>query len=202
MSTVTIWSDYVCPWCYVGLTELERAREGFELAVDWQPFLLRPETPDEGLALPEHIKESLKNPNNPLTLRAKSLGLVLNHRQVIPPTRKAHAATEVAKRSGKHAAFHRSVLHRYWTLGENINEWSSLRGAAEDAGLDPDVVEREAKSPAIIEHVEKELAHARSVGISAVPTFVFDERYMVQGAQEAATFRKVFEELKVPKLRG
>ena len=57
--TITVWSDYVCPWCYVGLTEVENLRSTWDFTIEWKPFLLRPETPDEGMELPAYIREKM-----------------------------------------------------------------------------------------------------------------------------------------------
>ncbi len=164
--------------------------------MNWQPYLLRPDTPEEGSPLPDYVKAYVANPNNPLFARAKTLGLTMRHdRQRIPPTRRAHRAAEAARRLGAFEAFHRGVLERYWSHAENLNDWAVLRRVATDAGLDADALVALADSPDVTAHVDAELARRRAVGVDAVPTFLINERYLVSGAQPADAFADAFTRL-------
>jgi predicted DsbA family dithiol-disulfide isomerase len=75
-----------------------------------------------GQALPEHIKQHLKNPQNPLSLLAQSLGLTLVQRDIIPNTRRAHECTEYARPYGKLDAFHQGLIERYWSSGQDLHD--------------------------------------------------------------------------------
>ncbi len=193
--SVTIWSDYVCPWCYIGLTEVERLRSRWDFAVDWRPFLLRPETPDEGMPLPDRIKAFLANPENPLSTRAKKLGLTMVHRDVVPSTRRAHQAAAWARTQGAFEPFHHALLERYWSRGQDLHAWDTLKAAAVDAGLNPDTLEAEVATGRFIAPMQASLAAAHDLGVSAVPTFLVADQYVIQGAQEGSAFVQVFEKL-------
>lgn len=192
---LTVWSDYVCPWCYIGLTELERLRPEFDFDVNWQPFLLRPEAPDTGWPLPEHIRARINSPDNPLKARAAALNLKMVEREHIPSSRRAHECTEFARAHGRLEAFHHSVLERYWSRGEDLSDWKVLMAAAQDAALDPTQMQAEVSRGDWKPQVAERLEQAHSVGVSAVPTFVVADRWVVQGAQEGQVFRQAFQRL-------
>ena len=192
MIALTVWSDYVCPWCYVGTSELATLQGEFELHIDWRPFLLRPDAPDEGWEIPAHIKARMNQPGNPLTARAKALGITLVEREHIPSSRRAHECTEFARAHGRLAEFHHNVIERYWSRGEDLSDWKVLEAAASDAGLDPQAMHREVASGLWKAAVAEGLEAASEVGVTAVPTFLIDERFVVQGAQSAEVFRQAF----------
>ncbi|WP_141332697.1 DsbA family protein [Myxococcus sp. AB025B] len=193
--SVRVWSDFVCPWCYVGLQEVKKLQQEFDIQVDWQPFFLRPETPPEGLPLPAHIREKMKDPNNPLKLRAAQAGLKMVDRDVIPSTQRAHQATEYARTQGKLEPYHAAILRRYWSEGQDLWQWETLRGAAEEVGLDADALQRAVEGGEFAKVVEDAVRAAQELGVSAVPTFVLGERFGIQGAQDYAVFKQAMERL-------
>jgi predicted DsbA family dithiol-disulfide isomerase len=157
---------------------------------------LRPNAPEEGWELPAHIKKMSQSPQNPLRARAKELGLVMREdRERIPSSRRAHEATEYARSKGKLDAFHHSVLKRYWSLGEDLHDWSVLRGAALDAGLDPDELQAEVSAGTWRPAVDAFLQEAQEQQVTSVPMFIMNDRYAVPGAQNAETFRQIFRKL-------
>jgi predicted DsbA family dithiol-disulfide isomerase len=175
--------------------EIERVKSEFSLQIEWRPFLLRPNAPEEGWELPPYIKQQIKSPNNPLQARAKELGIVMKQREHIPSTRRAHEATEYARSKGKIDDLHHSLLRRYWSEGEDLHEWSTLRAAATDAGLDPDEMQREVSAGNWKGAVEAFLQEASQSQVSSVPMFVVNGRYGIPGAQNADTFRQVFRKM-------
>lgn len=167
------------------------------MTLDWRPYLLRPNAPEDGWALPEHIRARTQSPDNPLTSRAKALGLTLVQRDHIPNSRRAHECTEYARAQGRLGAFHHEVLQRYWSRGEDLHDWAVLRGAAADAGLDADAMQREVEAGQWRAAMQAGLDEAAELGISAVPTFIVGNRFVIQGAQDADVFRHAFAKLGV-----
>lgn len=167
------------------------------MTLDWRPFLLRPDAPEDGWPLPAHIRARMGAPDNPLTARAKALGLALVEREHIPNSRRAHECTEFARAQGKLAAFHHAVLERYWARGEDLHDWGVLRAAAEEAGLDADAMQREVDAGQWRAAMQAGLDEAAEVGVHAVPTFIVGNRFVIQGAQDAAVFRHAFAKLGV-----
>lgn len=175
--------------------EIEKLRKEYDLDVDWRPFFLRPETPPEGMPLPAYIRERIKDPNEPLKLRAAREGLKMVRGDVIPSTRRAHEAVEFARAKGKLEPMHAALLKRYWEQGQDLYKMDVLRGAAVEAGLDPDELQEALESGTYQEAVAKGVEEAREMGIQAVPTFIFDDKLAVQGAQELPVFRSAMDRL-------
>jgi len=147
------------------------------------------------MPLPAYVREKMKNPDNPLARRAEREGLIMKRGEIVPSTRRAHEAAEYARARGKLAPMHAALLRRHWTEAQDLHAFATLRGAAEDAGLDPDELQRAVESGAFRPAVEASVREARELGISAVPTFLFDDRLIVEGAQELPVFRRAMAEL-------
>ncbi len=119
-------------------------------------------------------------------------------REIVPSTRRAHEAFEYARAKGprsKANQMHAVLLRRYWSEGQDLYAMDTLRGAAAEVGLDPDELERALETGAFRPAVEGYIRAAHHMGIDAVPTFVFDERLAVQGAQELPVLRQAMERL-------
>jgi len=175
--------------------EIEKLRREYDLDVDWRPFYLRPETPPAGMPLPDYVRARMKDPNDPLKLRAAREGLKMVRREIVPSTRRAHEAAEFARAKGKLEPLHAALLKRYWEEGQDLYKMDVLRGAAVDAGLDPDELQAAIENGTYQAAVEQGIQDAHQMGIRAVPTFIFDDKLAVQGAQELPAFRTAMERL-------
>lgn len=193
--SLVVWSDYVCPWCYIGRAELMSLRGEFDFTVDWRPFMLNPTAPEEGWPLPPHVQRMKALGQDPLSPRARALGLTMVERDLIPPSRRAHQATEYARAHGKLSEFHASVLRRYWSEGQDLNTWGVLGAAAVEVGLDAKAMEAQVEHGDFTSAVEDSTARAHALGIGGVPAFVVNERFLISGAQTAQVFREAFSQL-------
>ena len=110
-------------------------------------------------------------------------------------SRRAHEAAEWARSKGKLEPMHAALLKKHWEEGANLYDMNVLRAAAKEAGLDPDELQREIDDGNWRDAVEAGVREAQEMGIHAVPTFVFDDRFAVQGAQELPVFRMAMERL-------
>src|SRR5262249_31080482 len=138
-----------------------------------------------------------------LRRRAAREGLVMVRRDVIPSTRRAHEAAEYARAKGKVNQMHAALLRRYWSEGQDLYAMDTLRGPAAEVGLDPDELERAIETGAFRPVVEGYIRAAHEMGIGAVPTFIFDERLAVEGAQELPVFCQAMARLGVePKAKA
>lgn len=165
--------------------------------MEWQPFLLRPDAPEEGWALPEAIKARARQPGNPLKVRAAALGLTMVERDWVPNSRRAHECTEFARAQGRLEPFHAGVLERYWSRGEDLHDWAVLEAAAKDAGLDATQMRAQVETGRYRQAVADSISQAHELGVTGVPTFVVEGRYALVGAQPADAFREVFSRLGV-----
>jgi predicted DsbA family dithiol-disulfide isomerase len=162
---------------------------------DWQPFELRAGGPEEGWALPAHIKARAKAAGNPLQARAQQLGITLVERDWIPSSRRAHECTEHARAEGKLEPFHAALLRAYWSEGRDIHDWDVLAAAAAEAALDAARMREAVESGAWKAAVDERVAAAAEMGIHAVPTFILDDRLIIQGAQTLDVFRGAMQRL-------
>jgi predicted DsbA family dithiol-disulfide isomerase len=177
--------------------EVEKLKKEYDVQVDWRPFFLRPETPPEGLPLPAYVRERMKDPNNPLKQRAAAAGLKMVEREIIPSTRRAHQAAEFARDAGKLEPFHAALLRRYWSEGQDLWQWDTLQGAAQEAGLDPEAMQQAVEAGRYAQVVEEAVREAQTLGVRAVPTFLLGDRFALQGAQEYTVFKQAMDRLGV-----
>jgi len=141
------------------------------------------------------VQKRWKDPNDPLKKRAAALGLKMIPREIIPSTRRAHEAAEFAREQGRLDPMHAALLRRYWSEGQDLWSLETLRGAAAEAGLDPDALQKAIEEGRYRLAVEEALREAQEMGIHAVPTFVFDDQFALQGAQEYPVFKLAMDRL-------
>src|SRR5512142_1678568 len=164
------------------------------MEVDWRPFYLYWDTPQEGRELPEHVKKArAAGSEERLTQLAASFGMPFVSTRRIYNTRLAHEATEYARDQGKLIEFHRIVFRKVYGEGQDISQWDVLRAAAEEAGLDAEEMQREVQAGKYTENVEEQVQQAYRMGVSGVPTYVINNRYAVVGAQPYDVFKRAIE---------
>ncbi|MCC7365314.1 MAG: DsbA family oxidoreductase [Dehalococcoidia bacterium] len=184
---VTVVSDYVCPWCYVGAKRVEQFSELFDVDVKWWPFELHPETPVEG----RHVDEILP-PNNPRraamrdhlrTIAADSeLELVSN--RTVANSHRALEAGEFARDRGMFDAMHQALFRAYFAEGKNIGDLDVVTELVAEVGLDRDEWLAEVQTGRYVELIDFATSVARQQGVSSTPTMVFDDRFVLTGAQD------------------
>ncbi|HEX2772921.1 MAG TPA: DsbA family oxidoreductase [Micromonosporaceae bacterium] len=201
---IEIYSDVVCPWCYIGKRRLERALESYpgDVRLRFRPFQLdprpvtKPQPLVDALAAKFGGRDQARQIFARTTQVAAEAGLDLGFdRAVSANTFDAHRLVWLADQQGR-AAETVEVLHRaHFTDGVDVGSHSALADLAAEVGLDRDQVRAFLDSPAGGPEVRAQLATARELGISSVPTFVFAGRYAVTGAQEPETLRAVLDEV-------
>jgi predicted DsbA family dithiol-disulfide isomerase len=194
--TVEIWSDVVCPWCYIGKRRFEKALEAFahagEVTVMWRSFELDPEAPEiaEG-AYPERLAakygmtvERATQLGAEMTQRAASEGLEFHlDRSRSGNTFDAHRLIHLAATYGHQAAAEERLMRAYFTEGEAIADPATLVRLLADVGVDPDEARDVLATDRFAEDVREDELLASRLGIQGVPFFVLDRRYGVSGAQ-------------------
>ena len=203
---VEIYSDVACPWCYVGERRFARALDVFPHAEDvevvFRPYQLAPSLPET----PQPLKDQLQakfGPHLEATLRhtaatAKEEGLDLRFDETLAVnTLAAHRLLRLALQEyGAEAqqALAERLFEAHFTRGANVADPDVLTDLAVEAGLERERVAAYLASDEGAAEVQKEIARAQRLGIRAVPTFVFDGRFAVQGAQPASAFLQALEE--------
>jgi predicted DsbA family dithiol-disulfide isomerase len=192
--SIIVISDFVCPWCYIGLSEVERLSQEYDLDVQFAPFFLRPDTPPEGM---KHTRITPQDaPPTPIELRAGLLGINFTRgRTWLPNTHLALEAAEFAGEYGDQWRFHKEMFKAYFEDLKDIGDVEVLVEIGESAGLPGGALREALIDGRNRERVDEGIAWSRSIGVTAIPTFVFDAKYGMVGAQELPAFRQVLSQL-------
>lgn len=198
---VEIWSDVMCPWCYIGKRKFEKALSQFpqrdKIEVEWKSFQLNPDmktdpdksiveylSEEKGLTV-DHAQQML----NHVTNVASEVGLDYHMDQtVLANSFDSHRFIQLAKKNNLGDAAEEQLFHAYFTEGKNTADHQTLITLGEKIGLDPAVTKDVLESDQFAAEVHKDLYEARQVGVRGVPFFVLDRKYAVSGAQQPETF--------------
>jgi predicted DsbA family dithiol-disulfide isomerase len=188
-----IVSDYICPWCFIGLTRVEKLRDEFDIELEVGAFELRPGIPPDGLPREEVSRGRVYPPGYLENLRATAAeaGIEMKRPSLVPNTRKAHEATEFAKDHGRLWEIHRALFHAYFEEERNIGDVDVLCEVAAGIGLDAGRLRVALAERRYAAEVEEQLAWARAAGVTGVPTVIFSGKFAVVGAQDYTVFRDV-----------
>ena len=203
---IEIWSDVVCPWCYLGKRHFEQALERFpyrdEVEVTYRSFELDPSAPS-GVTMPtvERLAskygmglEQAYAAQRQMEQRAAQAGLTFRMEDLRSGnTRDAHRLLQLARARGRGAELTERLHRAYFTDQASIFDHPSLAGFAADVGLDRDEALAVLAGDQYAEAVEAEEQVAYSLGVTGVPFFVIDRRYGISGAQPAETIAQVLE---------
>lgn len=193
---VIAYSDYICPFCYIGYHRIEKLKKEFNLAVEWRPFEIHPETPKGGASIEElpFPKGYLETAFANVKRLAEEDGLTLKFADKLPNSRLALYISEFARKKGKFEEFHKLVLEAYWLEGKDIGDKRLLLDLAELVGLKKYEIENYLDTDEPFKVLQKTLKELRTYGINGVPTFNIEERLIV-GAQPYEIFKKVINEI-------
>lgn len=195
--SVDVYSDIICPWCYIGHrrlgTALAALPEGVKVKVTFRPFQLDPGAADTAEPLHARLQRKFGPRAGAMlahvTTQATGEGLTMNWDEALSVnTRTAHRLVELARREQGEAgqlAVIEQLFELYFTNGGNIADVDQLSEAAARAGLDRARVVEYLNSDEGVPELEASFDQARRLGVQSVPTFVIDGRYAVQGAQPA-----------------
>ena len=201
---VTVVSDFICPWCYVGLEVIERLWHEWDITLDWAPFFLDPTIPPEGRERkPQTTPDA---PKSDLEKRGESLGIEFRRgRTFTPHTHLALQASQfVHERTETQAAinYHRALFKAYFTDFEDLMDPEVLVKHAIPEGIDADEMRTALASGSLVETVDKGIEHSYAIGVQGIPTFILNDQYAIVGAQDYSTFEKVMARLGVQRRDG
>ena len=198
---IEVWSDYVCPFCYIGKRHLEEAIQlaGLEDKVEvvYRAFELDPNTPatsEKSMAavLSEKYNMSIeeaKAMTENVAAQAKAVNLIYDFEKMTPSnTFQAHRLAKFAEEAGLGEKMTERLLYAYFTEGEKIGTFETLLKLAEEVGLSKEQTKEMLHSEAFIHEVKKDIEEAGQIGVQGVPFFVIDRKYALSGAQPVTTF--------------
>jgi predicted DsbA family dithiol-disulfide isomerase len=204
---VEIWSDVMCPFCYIGKRRFEQALDEFEYAddivVEWKSFQLNPDMEtDPDLNINDYLAdtkgwspEQARQMNQRVTDMAAEIGLEYNMDQaVVANSFDAHRLVQFAKDYDKGSEAEEALFRAYFTEGKNIASHNTLNNIAANIGLDPDETQKMLDSDQYANAVEHDIQIAAGINIQGVPFFVFDRKYAVSGTREKDVFLKALKQ--------
>jgi predicted DsbA family dithiol-disulfide isomerase len=204
---VDVWSDVVCPWCYLGKARLEKALAGFdgrdEVTVTYRSFELDPSWP-EGSILPVAdmlsskygmSEDQARSAEGRIAGLAQAEGLGFHSGRPYGNTFNVHRVLHAGRAAGIGEQLLTAVNQAYFCAGRAVFDAGVLTDVAAGAGMDPGVVRGVLGSDEYADAVRTEESAAHDLGVTGVPFFVFDRRLAVSGAQPAETFAEVLRQV-------
>jgi predicted DsbA family dithiol-disulfide isomerase len=203
---IDIYSDTVCPWCFLGKRRFELAlaeRPQYEPRVTWRPYELNPDMPPEGVERAAYLTAKVGDPariaalEESLARHGEAVGLKFRFDLIerMPNSRRSHLLIAHAARHGLQAKVKDRVMLAYFQEGVDVGELEELVRLGVEVGLS----ERDIRSALVLREGQDGVVaaerHAASLGISAVPTFVFDGQYTISGAQDPANMARILDQV-------
>lgn len=206
MMKLDIISDPICPWCYIGKAQLDRAlaqRPDHPFEIEWHPFQLNPTMPAEGMERRAYLegkfggKEAAFNAYKPVVEHAKAAGVVIEFDKikVTPNTLDAHRLIHWAGIEGRQTAVVSALFKAYFQEARDIGAHEVLADVADSMGMDAALVLKLLASDSDRADIQQRDSHSREMGVSSVPTFIVANQHAVPGAQPADLWLKVIDEL-------
>jgi len=202
---IDVVSDTVCPWCYIGKRRFDMAkaqRPDLEIDVRWRPYQLDPTIPPEGLDRREYMeakfgKNRSKEVGNVIREAAEDAGITLAFDKIerSPNTFDSHRLIRWGASAGTQNEIVEILFRRYFEDGEDLGDRKVLVDAAREAGMDHELVAYLLLHNKDAELVANEAKQAREMGISGVPTFLFEGKFAVVGAQETEGYLRAIDKV-------
>ncbi|PPR64195.1 MAG: hypothetical protein CFH10_00310 [Alphaproteobacteria bacterium MarineAlpha4_Bin2] len=202
--SIDVFSDPVCPWCFIGKRRLEealQARPEIETEIRWHCFQLNPMMPREGMSREDYLALKFGNTDNARKLYTNISGIGeqagipfrFDRILIIPNTVNAHRLIRLAGQHGLHNEIVEQLFIEYFLHGMDIGKTNNLISLASSQGLNASEIEAYLKSSEDFEAIKREDMRARQLGIQGVPFFIIDRQYAISGAQEAEAFYPLFD---------
>lgn len=205
MLRLDIFSDPVCPWCYIGKANLDRALEAHPnhpFRIEWHPFQLNPDMPRDGVDKRAYLADKFGEVQlTQVHLRLKEMSRAAGAEidpdtpKRIPNTLDAHRLIHWAGLEGRQNAIVAGLFRGYWKEGRDIGNPGVLADIAASAGMDRAMIARLLDSEADADDIRARDEDARRKGVNSVPTFLIAQQYVVTGAQPPEVWGNVIREL-------
>ncbi|MCU0511987.1 MAG: DsbA family protein [Anaerolineae bacterium] len=178
---VDVWSDFMCPWCFLASISLERLAESHGVAITWHSYELRPKGSPP--ISPDYLKRIDTVRPQMEKLAQEQYGVVIHSGKFGIESRLALIGAKVAEQQGRGAAYHRAMFRAYWTEARDISDLDVVVAVAAAVGLEPAAFSAALRDPEMEALVDADIDRARMLQISGVPAIIFQEKYFISGAQ-------------------
>ncbi|MEZ5647730.1 MAG: DsbA family oxidoreductase [Alphaproteobacteria bacterium] len=210
---IDIFSDPICPWCFIGNRRLARAlaaRPDIEASILWRPFQLNPNMPELGMERARYLAEKFGDPHRiqrlyaDLTKAGETVGIHFAFDKIksTPNTLPAHLLIRLAQKNLKTKTDYQrrdrlieALFVGYFVEGRDIGAHSELIKIGYDAGLSKQQIAEYLDNGYDVQEVLTEDLHARHIGVSGIPYFILNGRLALMGAQEPEAFDPLFDAL-------
>lgn len=201
---IDIFSDTICPWCFIGKRRLERAlaeRPQPNLTIRWRAFQLNPDMPEDGMERQRYIEVKFGGSVNAQAVydqvraagESEGIDFAFEAMKRTPNTIASHRLIRHAADSGHQDAVVQALFDAYFLRGEDIGDLEVLTAAAEVGGLDAAAARAFLESDAEAQDVRAEDQAARQAGISGVPCFIFNGHHALAGAHPPEVLHQLFD---------
>lgn len=214
---IDIVSDIVCPWCWLGKQYLDEAignTPDIETQINWHPFMLDPMVPPEGVPYKEYMRKKFgradQNVDSTQTDRFKSMRTHLetaagpagiqfdfDNISIRPNTLKAHTMMKWAAGQNMAHTASEALFKAFFLNGKDIGHIETLSQIADTIGMDGTLVNELLEEGRDTDKVQAELAYFQQLGISSVPTFIYNAQFAVQGGQPAETHMQALQKASI-----
>ena len=205
--SIDVYSDVVCPWCYIGKRKLEQAlvslrEQNVTVTPNWRAFQLNPDMPSAGMARKDYVESKFGGPERAKEIYARVAGVgnevgipfQFDKIERQPNTINAHRLIAYAGVQGKQDAVSEALFRAFFLELRDISDVTSLSDIAASAGLNRETVYAYLSSDQGSAAAQQEDAVARQLGITGVPFFVFGGKYAVSGAQNPDVLVQAYEQ--------
>ena len=203
---IDVVSDTVCPWCFIGERRLARAmsmRPDIEFNVHWRPYRLDPSVPPEGVDRRAYLKAKFGDGPRSHAMgdairsegSSEGINFAFDRIEKTPNTLNSHRLIRWSGNSGVQTDVVQRLFTAYFEEGRDIGDPSVLEMIAGDAGMDSQLVAQLLASDADTALIEREDQLAHEMGITGVPTFIFNSRFLISGARETEILVKVIDKV-------
>ena len=210
MINIKVISDTICPWCYIGKKQLEKAInkiDNIEFDISYKPFQLDPTMPTDGVDRKRYIdrkfgEDTAKEVGNKIREAGKIVGIEFNYENIIktPNTLNSHRILKWAEKESKQEEALELLFYSYFTEGRDIGNNEELVKIAKKLGLNPKKIEKNLVSDIDIKEIELEEWSYRDLGIAGVPTYILEDNMIITGSQSSETFVNVFNKINSRKI--
>ncbi len=207
---IAIYSDVVCPWCYIGKKRLEdaisirkKSHPDDKIEIEWRAFQLNPDLAPEGEDRILHMTRKFGSMDRVKMMvqrvadiaNSENLPFLLEQKGHQPNTFLLHALIRKAKEYGKDSILSEIFFRKFFAEGKNLSDTNIILESLREAGIQEDDFYSIKENTILLQEVREEEQKGRELGVSGVPFFVFNEKYAVSGAQESNLFLQVFDRL-------
>lgn len=203
---IEIWSDVVCPFCYIGKRKLEKALDKFpykdKIDIEWKSFQLNPDqVTDPSLSTLQHLSQSkgwsmeqTREITSNVVNMAAAQGLDFDFdKAVVANTKNAHRLIHMAKTIGKGGEMKERLLQAYFSEGKNVDDATTLVSLGKEIGLEESTIKAMLESNQYEEAVDQDIYESRQLGVRGVPFFVLDRKFGISGVQADEVFDQTLE---------